>query len=177
MKVFDTPLSGLKIIEPDKFADNRGYFLKSFEKKAFSEQGIDFEIVQVNHSFNQLRGTIRGMHFQVEPFAQDKIVFCVKGKVFDVVIDLRKDSTSYGKWFGLELSEENKILYVPKGFAHGFQTLVDNTEFVYFISQVYSNEHESGVKWNDPVFGIDWPLEPTVIADKDNQWPAFESKT
>jgi len=175
MKVIDTLLNGLKIIEPDKFEDNRGYFLKSFEKKAFSEQGIDFDITQVNHSFNLIKGTLRGMHFQVEPFAQDKLVFCQKGKAFDVAIDLRKDSTTYGKWYGLELSGENKqLLYVPKGFAHGYQTLEDNVEVIYFLQGEYSKEHEAGSKWDDPAFEINWPLEPTVIADKDSQWPPFE---
>jgi len=175
MKVIDTSLNGLKIIEPDKFDDNRGYFLKSFEKKAFSEQGIDFTIVQINHSFNLTKGTIRGMHFQVEPFAQDKLVFCQRGKVFDVAIDLRKDSATYKKWYGLELSQGSKqILYIPKGFAHGFQTLEDNTEVIYFISNEYSKDHESGVKWNDLAFGINWPIEPTVVADKDKQWPTFK---
>jgi dTDP-4-dehydrorhamnose 3,5-epimerase len=177
MKVIDTSLLGLKIIEPDKFDDNRGYYLKSFEKKTFLEQGIDFNIVQVSHSSNQEKGTVRGMHFQTEPFSQGKLVLCVKGKVFDVALDLRKNSPTYGEWFGLELSEENKkVLYIPKGFAHGFQTLVDNTEFLYYISEPYSKEHESGVKWNDPVFNINWPLEPTVISDKDKNWPAFENK-
>ncbi|HUD04882.1 MAG TPA: dTDP-4-dehydrorhamnose 3,5-epimerase [Patescibacteria group bacterium] len=175
MIVTNPPISGLKIITPDKFADNRGYFLKSFEKKAFLEQGIDFEIVQVNHSFNLVKGTLRGMHFQVEPFAQAKLIFCQKGRVFDVAIDLQKDSPTYKKWYGLELSEENKqILYIPKGFAHGFQTLEDNTEVIYYISNEYSKEHESGVKWDDPAFGINWPLEPTVIADKDKNWPTFQ---
>jgi dTDP-4-dehydrorhamnose 3,5-epimerase len=177
MKVIDTPLQGLKIVTPDKFDDDRGFYLKSFEKKAFRDQGIDFNIVQISHSFNPVKGTIRGMHFQLAPFAQDKLVFCIRGKIFDVAIDLRKDSSTYGEWFGAELSEENRqILFVPKGFAHGLQTLEDNSELVYFISEVYSKENESGVRWDDPVFAINWPLEPTVIADKDKQWPAFESK-
>jgi dTDP-4-dehydrorhamnose 3,5-epimerase len=177
MKAIDTSLTGLKIIEPDKFDDNRGYFLKSFEKKAFSEQGIDFEVTQANHSFNLLKGTLRGMHFQTEPFAEAKLIFCVKGSIYDVAIDLRGDSPTYGKWFGLELSEENKkILYIPKGFAHGYETLADNTEVLYYMSGEYSKEHEAGFKWNDTAFAINWPLEPTVIADKDNKWPAFESK-
>ncbi len=174
MQVISTSLEGLKLIQPDKFDDSRGYYLKSYEKKAFLEQGIDFNVVQISHSFNQTKGTIRGMHFQAEPFSQGKLVFCEKGKAFDVAIDLRKGSVSYGQWYGVELSEENKqILYIPKGFAHGFQTLEDNTEIIYFVSEEYSKEHESGVKWNDPVFNVKWPLEPTVIADKDNNWPSF----
>jgi len=178
MKVTDTPIDNLKVIEPDKFDDNRGYFLKSFEKKAFAKQGIDMEVSQANQSFNLLKGTLRGMHFQAEPFAEAKVVFCVKGKIFDVAIDLRLSSAMYGKWYGIELSEENKrILYIPKGFAHGFETLVDNTEVFYLMSGEYSKEHEAGVRWNDPAFGISWPLAPTVIADKDNAWPAFKSKT
>jgi dTDP-4-dehydrorhamnose 3,5-epimerase len=177
MQVLDTPLEGLKVIEPDKFDDNRGYYLKSFEKKAFRDKGINFDIVQISHSFNPTKGTIRGIHFQIAPFAQGKIVLCVKGSVFDVAIDLRKNSATYGEWYGVELSEDNKkIAYIPKGFAHGFQTLTDNTEFLYYISDPYSKEHESGVKWNDPVFAINWPLEPTIISDKDKVWPAFESE-
>jgi dTDP-4-dehydrorhamnose 3,5-epimerase len=177
MKVINTPIQDLKIIEPDKFDDSRGYYLKSFEKKAFRDQGIDFDIVQISHSFNAVKGTIRGVHFQIEPHAQAKLVFCGKGKVFDVALDLRKESQTYGEWFGVELTEENKqILYIPKGFAHGFQTLEDNSEVIYFISDVYSKEHESGIKWNDPTFAINWPLEATVISDKDNAWPAFASK-
>jgi dTDP-4-dehydrorhamnose 3,5-epimerase len=175
MQVADTAISGLRIITPDKFDDNRGYFMKSFEKKAFSEQGINFDITQINHSFNLLKGTLRGMHFQVEPFAQEKLVFCEKGKIFDVAIDLRKDSQTYGKWFGLELTEDNQqIFYIPKGFAHGYQALTDNAELVYFLQGEYSKENESGVLWNDPAFAISWPLEPTTIADKDNQWPSFQ---
>jgi len=178
MKVLDTNLEGLKVIEPDKFDDNRGYFLKSFEKKAFAEQGIIIDITQTNHSFNKLKGTLRGMHLQVEPFAEAKLILCEKGKIFDVAIDLRKSSATYGKWFGLDLSEDNKkILFIPKGFAHGFQTLVDNTEVLYFMSGEYSKEHEAGVRWNDPAFSMSWPLEPTVIADKDRNWPAFEGNS
>ncbi len=176
MTASDTRIKGLKIITPDKFDDNRGYFMKSFEKKAFAQQGINFEITQINHSFNLLKGTLRGMHFQLEPFAQEKLVFCVKGSVFDVAIDLRKNSETYGKWFGLELSEANKqILYIPKGFAHGFLTLQDNTEVMYYLQGEYSKEHESGVLWNDSFFAINWPVEPTVIADKDNQWSSFSA--
>jgi dTDP-4-dehydrorhamnose 3,5-epimerase len=177
MQVTNTNLEGLKIITPDKFDDNRGYYLKSFEKKALRDLGIDFDIVQISHSFNQTKGTIRGVHFQLEPFAQAKLVFCGKGKVFDVALDLRKGSKTYGEWYGVELTQDNKqILYIPKGFAHGFQTLENNTELIYFISDVYSKEHESGVKWNDSTFAINWPLEPTVISDKDSKWPAFESQ-
>jgi len=174
MQVTNAPLDGLKVIDPDKFDDSRGYFLKSFEKKAFSEQGIDFDITQVNHSFNHAKGTLRGMHLQVEPFAQTKLVFCIKGKVFDVAIDLRKDSPTYKEWYGLELSEENKkILYIPKGFAHGYLTLTDNAEVLYYLQGEYSKEYEVGFKWDDPAFTIEWPIEPTVIADKDNQWSSF----
>lgn len=175
MKITDTPLIGLKFIEPDKFDDERGYFLKSFEKKPFKDNGIDMEITQTNHSFNFLKGTLRGMHFQESPYAETKIVYCVKGSVFDVAIDLRKDSQTYGKWYGLELSEQNKnILYIPEGFAHGYETLEDSTEVLYFMSGEYSKVHEAGVRWDDPAFGITWPITPVVIADKDKNWTDYK---
>jgi dTDP-4-dehydrorhamnose 3,5-epimerase len=174
MKFTDTPLVGLKAIEPDKFDDERGYFLKSFEKNVFAKQGIEFSMTQANHSFNKLKGTLRGMHLQENPFAEAKLVQCVKGKVYDIALDLRKDSQTYGKWYGLELSEENKnVLFIPEGFAHGFETLEDNTEVLYFMSGEYSKPHEWGVRWDDPAFGITWPMPPVVIADKDKNWPNY----
>ncbi len=175
MKFKTTKIKGLLVIDPDKFSDERGYFLKSFEKTVFLEQGINMNITQANHSFNKLKGTIRGMHMQINPFQEDKIIQCIKGKIFDVAIDLRKYSNTYGKWYGEELSEENKkIFYIPEGFAHGFQTLMDNSEVFYFMSGHYSRNHEVGFRWNDPYFDITWPMEPTVIAEKDRKWPLFK---
>jgi dTDP-4-dehydrorhamnose 3,5-epimerase len=174
MNISDAPLSGLKLIQPDKFDDSRGYFMKPFEKKVFAQQGIDFNIAQVNHSFNLAKGTLRGLHFQVEPFSQDKLVFCAKGRVFDVAVDLRKSSGTYGNWFGVELSEfNNQVIYIPKGFAHGYETLEDNSEVLYYIDGEYSKENEAGIRWNDPTLAIKWPLEPTVLSDKDRNWPLF----
>ncbi len=172
MKFIKTDLEGLILIEPDKFPDERGYFLKSFEKTVFRENGIDIEISQANHSFNRVTGTLRGMHMQKEPFEQAKIIQCIKGKIFDVAIDMRKNSSTYGKWHGEELSEENrKVFYIPEGFAHGFITLTDNAEVFYFMSGEYSISHEVGYRWDDPYFKITWPLEPTVVAEKDKNWP------
>lgn len=172
MKFIKTDLEGLTVIEPDKFLDDRGYFLKSFERKIFEENGISMEINQINHSFNLHKGTLRGMHMQKAPFEEAKLVQCIKGSVYDVAIDMREGSKTYGKWHGEELSEENKIVFfIPEGFAHGFITLLENTEVLYFMSGEYSKPHEIGYRWNDPYFKITWPLEPTVIAEKDKDWP------
>jgi len=171
MKFNKTKIKGLFIIEPTKFSDERGYFLKSFEKQVFLKQGIKFEISQINHSFNKKKATLRGMHMQKKPFSEAKIVQCIKGRIIDVAIDLRKNSKTYGKWEAVELSEDNKtVFYIPEGFAHGFETLEENSEVLYFMTGKYSKEHELGFRWNDPFFGITWPLKPLVIADKDQAW-------
>jgi dTDP-4-dehydrorhamnose 3,5-epimerase len=175
MNIINTFIEGLKIIELNKITDNRGYFLNLFEKDSYFKNLIDIEVSQINCSFNYKKGTLRGLHFQKELFSEAKIISCLKGKIFDVAVDLRKNSLTYGQWFGIELSEnKNKILYIPKGFAHGFQTLVNNTEVMYFMSGKYSRKSESGLVWNDPLLKIKWPLKPTVISEKDKKLSKFK---
>jgi len=170
-----TKIKGLYIIEPELKIDERGYFARIFCKNEFKKIGFDFKIVQINRSLTKKRGTIRGLHFQKPPKSEDKIVVCLKGKIFDVALDLRKNSPTFGKWFSVELSEENKKMFlIPKGFAHGFQTLTDNCEILYFVSEFYFPKYEGGVRWNDPFFNIKWPLKPTIISEKDKNWPLFK---
>ena len=172
-----TPIEDLYVIEPELREDERGYFTRVFCRDEFVKAGLDYKIVQMSHSFSRHKGTIRGLHFQTEPKSEDKIVSCVRGKIFDVAVDLRKNLPTYLKWFGIELSEENnKMLYIPKGFAHGLQTLVDNCTVQYFMSEFYSPEHASGIRWNDPVFGIKWPIKNPTMSDKDETWALMQDK-
>lgn len=176
MKIKETKIKELYIIEPELKVDERGYFARIFCKKELKKIGFDIEIVQINRSLTKKKGTIRGMHFQKYPKAEDKIVQCIRGTIYDVAIDLRKVSQTYGKWVAQVLTENNKKMFlIPKGFAHGFQTLTDNCEVLYFMSEFYSPEHASGVRWNDPFFNISWPIKnPTVISEKDKNWPLIK---
>jgi len=163
------------IIELEKIEDERGFFARSFDAKQFEELGLNPKIVQCNISFNKNRGTIRGMHYQAHPFEEDKIVHCTKGSIFDVIVDLRTKSQTFKKWFGINLSADDyKILYIPKGFAHGFQTLEDNTEVFYQMSEFFMPEYSRGVRWNDDAFKITWPLKPTLISEKDQSYDSFD---
>lgn len=167
-----TKIKGLYIIEPKVKTDGRGNFIRIFCKEKLSKIGVSFNIIQVNLSTTFKKGTIRGMHFQKAPTSEDKIVRCLKGKIYDVVIDLRKGSPTYGKWSAEILTEDNKkMLLIPKGFAHGFQTLTDSCELLYFMSKSYSLEHASGVCWNDPYFKIVWPIKNPTLSEKDKNWP------
>lgn len=167
-----TKFDGLFVIEPEAKTDERGYFARTFCQEEFAGSEIDFNIVQINHSFTNKKGTIRGMHFQKEPNAEDKMVQCIRGAIYDVAMDLRADSPTYGKWLAEELNEENrKMFFIPKGFAHGFQTLTNNCEVQYLMSEFYSPESSSGVRFDDPLFDIKWPLPPTLISEKDKNWP------
>ncbi|MBI4114833.1 MAG: dTDP-4-dehydrorhamnose 3,5-epimerase [Candidatus Niyogibacteria bacterium] len=158
------------ILEP--YLDERGFFAKNFCKDEFARAGIPFEIVQANVSLTKKKGTIRGMHFQTAPKAEDKIVVCLRGKIYDIALDLRKDSSTYGQWHSEELSEENKkMMLIPKGCAHGFQALTDDCLVQYFMSEFYSPDYASGVRWNDPAFHIEWPMPPTLLSEKDKNWP------
>ena len=168
----ESNIKGLYTIELTPASDERGFFARNFCKEEFLKQGIEFNILQINQSLTKQKGTIRGMHFQKEPKAEDKIVQCLKGLIYDVAIDLRKDSSTYGQWAVEELTEDNKRMFlIPKGFAHGFQALTDNCKIQYFVSEFYSWENESGVRWDDPFLNIKWPLTPTVISEKDKNWP------
>lgn len=167
-----TKIDGLCLIEPELKIDERGWFARFFCGDELAGAGINFNVAQISRSLTAKKGTIRGMHFQKEPKAEDKIIQCLRGAVFDVVVDLRKHSPTYGKWVAEELSGSNKMMiYVGKGFAHGFQTLTDNCEMQYFVSEFYSPEHSSGVRWDDPFFGISWPIDNSLLSEKDRKWP------
>jgi len=170
-----TNLGGLIIIEPSVFADDRGFFMETYSKKVFAENGIDVEFVQDNHS-RSTKGVFRGLHFQKPPFAQDKLVRCTRGEVLDVVVDIRKDSPTFGQSESVLISEDNKkIVFIPKGFAHGFLVLSDFAEFQYKCSNFYNKESESGILWNDPELKIDWPqIENIILSEKDKLWPKLE---
>ena len=171
MKFKKTKIKDLYIIEPELKADKRGYFARIFCKKELKKIGFDFKIVQINRSLNVKRGTIRGMHFQKAPKMEAKIITCLKGRVYDVAVDLRKNSSTYGCWVAEELSESNKKMFlIPKGLAHGFQALTDNCELLYFMSEFYSSKYEGGVRWNDPFFNIKWPIKNPILSQKDKSW-------
>ena len=175
MKFLKTKLKDVIIIEPETSEDERGSFYRIWDKKIFQENGLNDNLVQISISFNKKKGTLRGMHFQKKPFEEAKIVRCTKGKIFDVVIDLRPESKTFMNWASFELdSNESKILYIPEGFAHGFQTLEDNTELVYQISNWYSPEHASGLRWDDNKFQINWPIQNPIISKKDLTFDSAE---
>lgn len=175
MKFFETPLAGAYVIELEKIGDERGFFARAFCQREFAKHDLAREIVQVNNSLAERKGTLRGMHYQLAPKAETKMVRCIRGTLYDVILDLRSGSPTFGKHFGVELSAENrKMLYVPKGFAHGFVTLVDGTEAFYFVDEYYAPEQERGIRWNDPHFGIAWPIEPVVLSEKDKSHRNFD---
>ena len=171
MKFIETKLKGSFIIEVEKIEDERGFFARIWDQKKFIELDLDTNISQCSISFNKKAGTIRGMHYQLAPYQETKLVKCTKGKIFDVIIDLRKNSKTFRKWFGVELSSQNcKMLYIPEGFAHGFQTLEDNTEVFYQISKDHMPEYARGKLYCDPIFNILWPIKSIIISEKDQQW-------
>ncbi|EEQ95240.1 dTDP-4-dehydrorhamnose 3,5-epimerase [Brucella intermedia LMG 3301] len=167
-------LDGLLEISPRKFGDDRGFFSETYNAKSFAEAGIDLTFVQDNHSYSAARGVVRGLHYQLPPFAQDKLVHVTRGAILDVAVDIRKGSPTFGKWVALEVSAEkwNQIL-VPKGFAHGFMTLVEHTEVIYKVTNYYSPEHDRSIRFDDPAIGIDWPIAPSGVqlSDKDQKAP------
>jgi len=171
----ETKLSGAHIIEIDKKEDERGFFARSFCQQEFKKIGVDFNIAQSNISYNKKKGTLRGMHYQVVPHEEAKIVSCVGGAIYDVIVDLRKDSSTYCKWFAVELNAENYLsLYVPQGFAHGFQTLKDNTAVSYQMSEFYYPECARGARWDDAALRIGWPeVKTRIISDKDQKYSDF----
>jgi dTDP-4-dehydrorhamnose 3,5-epimerase len=175
MQLTETGLPGAYVIDLEPVEDARGFFARAWSARELSSIGLESRIDECNLSFNGRRGTLRGMHFQRPPHAEVKLIRCIKGALYDVIVDLRTDSPTFRHWVGFELDEENRrMLYVPRGFAHGFQTLADGTEVYYMISNAHVPEAAAGVRWNDPSFGIDWPMaEPTVISDKDRSWPDF----
>ena len=173
----ETEFEGLYIIKIEKLIDERGYFARSWDEKDFEEKGLNSKLLQCNVSFNHNKGTLRGMHYQKEPYQEAKLIRCTKGKIFDVVIDLRINSKNFKKWLSFELNEENhKMLYVPEGFAHGFQTLEDNTEIFYQMTQNYMPNFANGIRWNDPMFNINWPIKEPILSKKDQRFTDFNQK-
>ena len=169
-------LEDVFLIASPRFTDERGYFTRTFCRNTFKDKGLLCDFPQSNISYNKLKGTLRGMHFQNEPFAEGKIVRCTRGKIFDVVVDIRPASETYGKWVGFELSAENgQSLYIPPGFAHGFQTLEDDTEVFYMMSIPFVPGKGEGYRWNDPSFAIQWPLDVSVISERDNSYEDFKA--
>jgi dTDP-4-dehydrorhamnose 3,5-epimerase len=170
-----TPVHGAYVIDPLRRGDDRGFFSRMFCTDEFAEHGLESRFLQVNNSLSRRRHTLRGMHYQLPPAAEVKLVRCVAGRLFDVVADLRPDSPSFGKWFGVELTAENRrMLYVPRGCAHGFLTLEDDTEALYLVSDRYAPGEERGLRYDDPFLGIAWPAEPVELSPKDRNWPAFD---
>lgn len=174
MQFHRTGLNGAWLIQSEPVHDKRGYFARTFCCREFAEHTLETEYVQHSTSFSKRRGTIRGMHFQRPPHAETKIVSCLSGALWDVIIDLRPESPTFCHWIGLELSAANRNqLYIPKGFAHGFQTLTEDTEVGYLISEFYAPHASTGVRYDDPVFAIRWPLPVSLISEKDRAWPDF----
>jgi dTDP-4-dehydrorhamnose 3,5-epimerase len=175
MKFIPTALDGVCIIELEMINDNRGFFARSWCKEAFGQNELSNDIVQCNISFNLQCATIRGLHYQVSPHEETKIVRCIRGGIYDVVIDLRKNSPSYMSWIGVNLNSENrKMIYIPTGFAHGYQTLTSETEIYYQVDQYYNPKAEQGIRWDDPAFSIDWPISKNcIVSEKDRAWPNF----
>ena len=169
-----TTLNDVLIIELEKRVDNRGFFARTFCEREFELHGLQSSFVQCNISFNRVKGTLRGMHFQTAPHEEVKLIRCTRGAIFDAIIDLRSGSPTFKQHLAVVLSADNgKALYVPEGFAHGFQTLEDNTEVFYQMSQFYVPDHARGVRWNDPAFGIEWPADERIILERDQSYPDF----
>jgi dTDP-4-dehydrorhamnose 3,5-epimerase len=172
----ETKLPGAYLIELEKIEDERGFFARAWCRKELETHGLASSPAQMNLSRTKLRGTIRGLHYQAPPHAETKLLHCVRGSIYDVIIDLRPDSPSYNEWMAIELtSSEHRMLYVPKGFAHGFQALEDDVEVLYVVSEFYSPGNERGIRYNDPAFNICWPLDVRSVSEKDRRWPDFAS--
>lgn len=175
MKFIETELKGAFLIDPEPLEDERGFFARTWCRKEFEQHGLDTDWVQCNISFNKRQGTLRGMHYQIAPYAEAKLVRCTSGAIYDVIIDLRPNSKTYRQWISAELSAENrKMIYIPQGLAHGFQTLLDNTEVFYQMSEFYAPPYARAVRWNDPQFKIRWPEAERTISEKDQTIEDFE---
>ena len=172
----ETHLKGAYIIEPEKRCDERGFFARSWCEKEFSNHNLNARTVQCNISFNKRKGTLRGMHYQIAPSAETKLIRCTQGAIYDVIIDLRPASSTFKQYVAETLTaRDHKMLYVPEGFAHGFVTLEDNSEVFYQMSAFYAPQHARGVRWNDPAFGIEWPIRQPIMADRDRDYPDFRA--
>jgi dTDP-4-dehydrorhamnose 3,5-epimerase len=171
----ETPLKGAYLIDLEEFGDERGFFARVFCVREFADHGLTSQIVQVSNSLSVPKGTLRGMHYQLAPMAETKIVRCLRGAFHDIILDLRPESPTFGQTFSADLTADNRrMMYVPKGFAHGFITLTDITETLYLMDEFFSPQHYRGVRWNDPRFAIPWPAQPTVMSDKDRNYPDFD---
>ncbi|MBM0065901.1 dTDP-4-dehydrorhamnose 3,5-epimerase [Alkalicoccobacillus gibsonii] len=176
MKKVETKFEDAFLLEPNVFGDHRGFFMESYNKDTFTSLGIDIEFIQDNHSLSQLAGTLRGLHYQLAPKAQTKLVRVTSGAIYDVILDIRKGSSTYGQWQGFILTSENKRqLLVPKGFAHGFCTLTPDTEVQYKVDELYSQENDRGIAWDDQNLNIDWPVSEPILSDKDSKHPLFKN--
>jgi dTDP-4-dehydrorhamnose 3,5-epimerase len=174
MRFTETKLKGAFILEPEFLEDERGFFARTWCRHEFEASGLTTIFVQGNISFNHKRGTLRGMHYQVEPHAEAKLVRCTMGAIYDVILDLRSDSATFTQWLAVELTAENRrLLFIPEGLAHGFQTLEDNTEVLYQMSEFYHPECARGVRWNDEAFGIEWPIAEIIASRRDSEYPDF----
>jgi len=175
MKIVETRLDGVKIIETSAYEDHRGYFLESFNKRIYQEHGLDYDFVQDNQSLSREHGVIRGLHYQLNPKAQTKLVRAISGAILDVAVDIRKGSPTYGQWVGAILSEYNKRqLLIPRGFAHGFCTLVPDTIVAYKVDEYYSPQEDRGIRWDDPSIGVEWPVSAPILSDKDKLQPLLQ---
>ncbi len=177
MKFIPTPLDGAYLVELEKRGDERGFFARFFCEREFAEHGLPSNFVQVNNSLTAEEGALRGLHYQLAPKQEDKLVRCLTGSIWDCIVDLRPESPTFKQWFGHTLSADNRtMMFVPKGFAHAFLTLEPNSEALYLVTEFYAPELERGLRWDDPALGIQWPKEPKVISEKDASWPDFDSE-
>ena len=178
MKATETKLKGVYILEPQVFGDARGWFMESWSQQKLEEAGIQVDFVQDNQSFSAQKGTLRGLHYQLNPKCQAKLLRTTRGAIFDVAVDIRKGSPQYGQWVGVELSAENKKqLFIPRGFAHGFITLTDDVEVQYKADNYYAPECDGNIRWDDPAIGVEWPLQPVILSDKDVRAPLLKERT
>lgn len=177
MKFAETTLPGVYLIDIEPIGDARGFFSRFWCRKEFEAQGLDFEVAQINISHTAEAGTLRGLHYQRQPHAEAKVVACTRGRAFDVAVDVRPDSPTYLQWFGTELDSENRrMLYIPKGFAHGYQTLENDTGLLYLVSEFYAPDAEGGLRYDDPAVGIEWPQPVTSVSDKDAGWDLLPAR-
>jgi len=177
MMFVETALRGAFVVEPERREDERGFFARTFCREKFEARGLNSRIAQCNISFNKARGALRGMHYQRAPHEEAKVISCARGAIFDAIIDLRRGSSTFGRWFAIELTAENyKMLYVPEGFAHGFQALQEDSVVHYQMSEFYHPECAEGIKWDDPFFKIAWPLQPTTISLQDRSYAPFNAE-
>lgn len=178
MKVIETKLPGVRILEPQVFGDARGWFMESWSQKKMEDAGICVDFVQDNHSFSAQKGTLRGLHYQLNPMAQAKLLRVSRGAIFDVAVDIRRGSPTYAQWVGVELSAENyRQLFIPRGFAHGFITLTDDVEVQYKADNLYAPDCDGNIRWDDPEIGIAWPITPVVLSEKDAAAPLLAART